>query len=294
MSSDDAGWPDDADVIGVVVGDEARAYPISELNAREMVIDVIGDVPVVITWCPACGTAMVHRRTVDGETLLFGVQGGLYRNAMTWWDHDSGSIWSQPLGSAIAGPRRGQTVELLPSQLTTWGAWRQANPETMALDVPAVATPVELDDLLVVVVVDDEVRAFSVNGLRRAVVVNDTVGAVAIAVVSDPANPARWAVFDRRVGDDTTVELEAAGTALRDRVTGSRFDPATGRGLDGPPGRDRPRSPPRRHVPLGVWSDPHPDADHRVARRHRLVVVTARAAASAGRRACRLTSLDFT
>jgi hypothetical protein len=32
---------------------------------------------------------MVHRREVEGETLNFGIQGALWGNAMTWWDHES-------------------------------------------------------------------------------------------------------------------------------------------------------------------------------------------------------------
>jgi hypothetical protein len=34
---------------------------------------------------------MVHRRIVDGEEVVFGNQGALYMNAMTWWDHTTGS-----------------------------------------------------------------------------------------------------------------------------------------------------------------------------------------------------------
>ena len=108
------GWPEDTDVIGVGLGGEAKAYPVSLLNSREMVVDRIADVPILVTWCPLCGTALVHRREVNGETLVFGVQGALWMNAMTWWDHATGSIWSQPLGEAIAGPLRGETVQLVP------------------------------------------------------------------------------------------------------------------------------------------------------------------------------------
>ena len=75
---------------------------------------------------------MVHRRELDGEEVIFGNQGALWGNAMTWWDHDTGSIWSQPLGEAILGPRKGERFELLPSTLTTWEAWQSAHPETLA------------------------------------------------------------------------------------------------------------------------------------------------------------------
>ena len=225
-------WPDDTDVIGVVLGDEAKAYPISLLNSREMVVDRIADVPILVTWCPLCGTALVHRREVNGETLTFGVQGALFMNAMTWWDHVTGSIWSQPLGEAIAGPLLGETVELFPSEFTTWGSWREANPDTLALDGPGGPTGFDLGDLFIVVDFDEEVRAYPVSDLRQVGVVNDVVAGAEIAVVSDPTDPDRWAVFSRRVGD-VVVELEIAGEVLRDRVTGTTFHPARGIGLDG-------------------------------------------------------------
>ena len=77
---------------------------------------------------------MVHRREIDGEELVFGNQGALWGNAMTWWDHGTGSIWSQPIAEAILGPRKGDRLELFPSTLTRWGPWREAHPETLALD----------------------------------------------------------------------------------------------------------------------------------------------------------------
>ena len=50
VSSDLAGWPDDAEVIGVAGAEEAKAYPVSFLNRREMVIDEIGGDPILVTW----------------------------------------------------------------------------------------------------------------------------------------------------------------------------------------------------------------------------------------------------
>ena len=77
---------------------------------------------------------MVHRRSIDGEEVVFGVQGALLGNAMTFWDHDTGSVWSQPSGEAVAGPRLGQRLETLPISYTTWDAWRDLHPGTLALD----------------------------------------------------------------------------------------------------------------------------------------------------------------
>ena len=175
---------------------------------------------------------MVHRREVEDETLVFGVHGALWGNAMTWWDHSTGSIWSQPLGEAIAGPRKGQTVELVASEFTTWGAWREEHPETVALDVPAGASGFDLTDFYLVVDFTEEARAYPVPELRQVGVVNDVVAGLEIAVVSDPTEPERWAVFSRRLGD-RVVELHVDGDVLRDAATGSTFDPTRGFALDG-------------------------------------------------------------
>ena len=175
---------------------------------------------------------MVHRREVDEEVLVFGNQGALWNNAMTWWDHDTGSIWSQPLGEALAGPRKGQTLELLPSEFTTWGSWRAEHPHTLALDAPGDATGFDLKDFLIVVDFTDDVRGYPVSDLRRVGVANDVVAGVELAVVSDPADPQGWAVFSRRL-DDVVLEFEVVEGILRDVATGSTFDPVTGRGLTG-------------------------------------------------------------
>ncbi len=43
-------WPGDAQVIGIEHGGEAKAYPVSFLNSREMVVDEIDGIPILVTW----------------------------------------------------------------------------------------------------------------------------------------------------------------------------------------------------------------------------------------------------
>jgi len=176
---------------------------------------------------------MVHRREVNGKTVVFGVQGALWGNAMTWWDHDTGSVWSQPLGEAIAGPRKGETVELLPMTFTTWDAWRDAHPRTLALDAPARQSGFDLNQMYLVVDFTEEAKAYPVPDLRDVGIVNDVVAGVELSVVLDPTDPRRWAVLSRRL-DDTTVTLRLEGEVLVDEETGSTWDPITGVALSGP------------------------------------------------------------
>ncbi len=176
---------------------------------------------------------MVHRREIDGEEVVFGNQGALWQNAMTWWDHGTGSVWSQPLGEAILGELSGTKVDLLPSTLTTWQAWIDAHPETLALDTFGFPMVVGLGDLAIVVDLGAEAVAYTYGAVLTQGVINDVVGGVRIAVVVDPEDENRWAVFSRHV-DDSVVTLEILDGELVDRETGSVFDPVRGFALDGP------------------------------------------------------------
>ncbi len=50
VSAAEAGLPDDAWVIGVFDGKNAKAYSINLLNRHEIVNDFIGDKPIATTW----------------------------------------------------------------------------------------------------------------------------------------------------------------------------------------------------------------------------------------------------
>ena len=176
---------------------------------------------------------MVHRRELNGEEIVLGNQGALWGSAMTWWDHETGSIWSQPIGEAIAGPLKGQQLELLPSTLTTWEAWRTAHPDTQALDIDGWRTAFDLSDMTIVVDLGTDAVSYDIPALRDAGVVNDQIAGVDLAVVIDPDDDARWAVFSRLL-DDAVVELELTADGLVDIATGSVFDPFLGVGRSGP------------------------------------------------------------
>ena len=50
VDADEVDWPDDTLVIGVTGAADAKAYPVSHLNNREMVIDDIEGIPILVTW----------------------------------------------------------------------------------------------------------------------------------------------------------------------------------------------------------------------------------------------------
>ena len=174
---------------------------------------------------------MVHRREIDGTELVLGNHGALWGNAMTWWDHETGSIWSQPLGEAILGPLKGARLELLSSTLSTWADWRALHPNTLAMDAENRRIGFDLDDMAIVVEFADASAAFPVPHLREVGVANHTVAGVPIAVVADPTAD-QWAVFSRRL-DERVVELEWVDGQLREIGGSSAFDASTGQATAG-------------------------------------------------------------
>lgn len=122
-------------VLGVAMGNQARAYPIRILNWHEAINDRLGEVPIVVTYCPLCGTGMVFRGEREGRRVLFGVSGLIYNSDVLLYDRDTESLWSQLKMEAITGPRVGERLEWLPAELTTWRAWRAAHPQTDALSL---------------------------------------------------------------------------------------------------------------------------------------------------------------
>lgn len=123
----------DDQVLGLTSGSVARAYPVRILNWHEVVNDRIGNNPVVITFCPLCGTGVAFDARVDGRALSFGVSGLLYNSDVLLYDRQTNSLWSQLLGQAISGPLKGHRLTMLPLTHTTWADWRKAHPATQVL-----------------------------------------------------------------------------------------------------------------------------------------------------------------
>ncbi len=120
-------------VLGLAAFGEIRAYPIPILVWHEVVNDWITGLPLVVSYCPLCGTGMAFLAEDVSGPLTFGVSGLLYNSDLILYDRETESLWSQILGQAIAGPLRGTRLRSLPLTHTTWGAWREAHPGSEVL-----------------------------------------------------------------------------------------------------------------------------------------------------------------
>ena len=117
-----------ADVLG-----EARAYPVQILIWHEIVNDTVGGVPVAITYCPLCNTAIAYDRRVGGRVLDFGTSGKLYNSDLVAYDRQTQSLWVQFLGEAVAGAFTGTQLRAFPVATVSWGQWRSDHPTSWVL-----------------------------------------------------------------------------------------------------------------------------------------------------------------
>ncbi|GIW86647.1 MAG: hypothetical protein KatS3mg108_0971 [Isosphaeraceae bacterium] len=232
---------DDELVLGVVLHGEARAYPLNRMSGPqdEVLNDRIQGEPVLVTWCLKSGSGIVHSRLVDGQELTFRCA-GLWRQNMLFRDEESGSIWSQLVGRAVSGPRRGTQLKPLASQVMGWSDWRRLHPETRVMVRPRTATqfrcgPEHLTPQGLAVGVcagSGSVRVWPLREIKQAKVVNGYVGDEPVVLAYDPAIQVVQ-VRSRQVDGEELTFRGSDGLLVDDR-TGTLWDPREGEAVEGP------------------------------------------------------------
>jgi hypothetical protein len=124
---------DDDVVLALSMGGKHRAWPARILDHHEIVNDTIAGIPVAITWCPLCGSAVGFIRELNGEITEFGVSGVLYNSDLVLYDRATETLWDQIETRGIVGPLTGTELELVPITMTRWGKWKTAHPDTLVL-----------------------------------------------------------------------------------------------------------------------------------------------------------------
>jgi hypothetical protein len=131
-----AGIADVEPVIALAISGDARAYPLRILVWHEIVNDVIGGMPVAVTYCPLCNTSLVFRRELHGRTFDFGTTGKLRNSDLVMYDRQTESWWQHFSGEAIVGELTGKALKLIPSRLESFARFRERFPNGQVL-VPA-------------------------------------------------------------------------------------------------------------------------------------------------------------
>jgi hypothetical protein len=208
-------WLDPAEpVIQVQVGAEARAYPIQILMWHEIVNDEFNAIPLLVTFCPLCNTAIAFERTLDGQVLDFGTTGRLRFSNLIMYDRQTETWWQQANGEAIVGDLTGQHLTFYPALIVSWQDFRDAFPKGSVLSRDTgyarsygqnpyagydninsspflFQGPITPDDLppmtrVLTVELNSEAVAFTYDVLKEEGVANEAVGEQAIVVFWQP------------------------------------------------------------------------------------------------------------
>jgi hypothetical protein len=169
-------------------------------------------------------------------------------------DRGTGSRWQQSSLRAISGPLEGTRLQLYPFLLTSWGEWRRLHPTTLVLKplpgyadriaeknkmireglsgVGAAPDDVTYHDnrlkpktMVLGIDVDGATKAFPLEELRRARVVNDTLGGKPVVIVHQPSSDTTTAFVAKAKGQTMTFKpANAEASALIDQETGSRWN----------------------------------------------------------------------
>lgn len=115
-------------VIGFEINGDARAYPLRILIWHEIANDVVGGVPVSVTYCPLCNSAIVFDRRVGGAVLDFGTTGKLRNSDLVMYDRQTESWWQQFTGTAIVGKYTGTELKVVPARLESFESFKSRHP----------------------------------------------------------------------------------------------------------------------------------------------------------------------
>lgn len=127
-------WLQDQEpVLAITVDGIARAYPIQIMTWHELVNDTFGDIPVTISYCPLCNSALAYDRRVGDRILDFGTSGRLFNSSLVMYDRQTESLWTHFNGQAVVGQLTGTQLDLLPIQTTSWAQFRETSPNALVL-----------------------------------------------------------------------------------------------------------------------------------------------------------------
>ncbi len=260
-------------VIALELNGDARAYPIQILIWHEITNDTVGGVPVTVTFCPLCNSAIVFEREFGGVVYDFGVSGLLRKSDLVMFDRQTESWWQQFTGEALVGELTGTLLELVPASIVSWDDFKATHPDGQVLsrdtgfsrsygqnpyagydttdgnpflfrgDLDGRLSPVER---VAAVELNGETVAYPFSLLEEQIVVHDTIGGEPVVVFFQPGTTSALGgpvIADARdIGATGVFRPEAAGQTLTfradgekiiDNETGSRWN-VLGKAVDGP------------------------------------------------------------
>ncbi len=110
-----------------------RVYPLQIMVWHEIVNDEIDGEPLLVTYCPLCGSGIAYKPVIDGERVEFGTSGKLWNSNLVMYDRKTDTYWSQIDGVAIVGELTGMQLEAVSIDTVVWRDWKQEHEDSEVL-----------------------------------------------------------------------------------------------------------------------------------------------------------------
>lgn len=244
---------DSSVVIAVSYEADAKAYPIRYIQYHHQVRDTIGGKPIMVTYCNVCRTGRVFEPLVDGKPESFRLVGMDHFNAM-FEDETTKSWWRQATGEAIAGPRKGKSLNEIQSDQYTLSTFFSLHPFGQVMQAESVSRT-SYDTLgrfekgkskgkltrtdsaswqdkswVLGVDIDGRAKAYDWLQLKQSGILNDLVGSVpiVIAIASDGQS---FAAFKSARGEqftfrnDSLIGVKASYDLAGRSADGTKLEP---------------------------------------------------------------------
>jgi hypothetical protein len=252
MPSQDLAFDDH--VLGVLVNGEAMAYPVKVMDWHEVANDVVGGVPLLLSYCPLTATGIGFDRRISAGTATFGVSGLLCDSNLVMFDRLTSSLWPQMGFESIRGDLTGEKLDVIHVIETKWERWRNLYPDTEVLDIAAmergsafsydvypygtyytssrVSFPLRNPDARMHaktrvhgVRINGEARAYQIADFPGVGAVNDSLGGEPVVLFGNATSDYGVSYLRKVDGESRTFEMtQSWPPRIRDLETGTIWD----------------------------------------------------------------------
>ena len=228
----DAWVEDDELALAIVYEGVKRVYPFQVMVWHEIVNDTIAGDPILITYCPLCGSGIAYERKINGGEVEFGTSGKLYNSNLLMYDRLTDSYWTQIGGQAIVGELSGTKLTPISVDVVAWADWSKAHPDSEVLsketgfirsygrdpyedyyENTSIWFPLEHSDdrahpktFVFGIEVNGVHKAYKESDLKELKIIEDTVGGVRIRLERDDSGIVK--VFNIGTGNEIVKEAE--------------------------------------------------------------------------------------
>ena len=125
-------------VVGVKIGEAARAYPFPLLRQQSPIADRLGGEPILLVVGDDGKSIRVFKGTVEGRALTFARRVGV--QPLRLFDAETGSEWDFT-GTAVGGSLTGRRLEKVRALKEYWFDWKTYHAGTGVYEAGARAAP---------------------------------------------------------------------------------------------------------------------------------------------------------